>query len=108
MAMSSPPPPDKTPPNSQSRTEDDLVAPRQDDDITWEELSYWLEFGCWTSLVLFPFLRWINGPSVSTDQLVVRTGLVIVAALGAIGLRTYKLLRARRGQANHPGPRGAR
>ena len=106
--MSSPPPPDRTPPISLSRTEDDVAAPRQDDDITWEEVSYWLEFGCWTSLVLFPFLRWINGPSVSTDQLVVRTGLVVLAALGAIGLRAYKLLRARRANRNHPSSQGVR
>jgi hypothetical protein len=72
------------------------VPPGVDDDITWEKLSYWLEFGCWTALVLFPFLRWINGPSVSTDQFVVRTGLVVLSVLGAVGLRTYKIVRARR------------
>ena len=47
----------------------------------------WLEFCCWTTLALAPFLYWVNGPAVSTDQLVVRTALVVIAAVGAIGLR---------------------
>jgi hypothetical protein len=34
----------------------------------------WLaEFFCWTMVVLAPILSWVNGPSVSTDQFVVRT-----------------------------------
>jgi hypothetical protein len=58
-------------------------------EITTQELRGWLEFGCWTTLALVPFLYWINGPAVSTDQLVVRTALVTIALLGAIGLRVY-------------------
>jgi len=54
-----------------------------DDDLSLEELLPWLEFGCWTALVLAPILYYVNGPSVSTDQAVVRTGLVIAAAVGA-------------------------
>ncbi|MCA9142629.1 MAG: hypothetical protein KDB05_07575 [Planctomycetales bacterium] len=57
------------------------------DDLSLEELLPWLEFGCWTALVLAPILYWVNGPSVSSDQFVVRTGLVIVAAVGAATLR---------------------
>ena len=52
-----------------------------DEDITWEEIAYWAEFCGWTVLALAPFLRWINGPSVSTDQYYMRIGLVIVACL---------------------------
>ncbi len=58
-------------------------------ELTPEEVRYWFEFGCWTTLVLAPFLYWFNGPSVSKDQFVVRTALIIFAAGGAIGLRWY-------------------
>jgi hypothetical protein len=51
------------------------------------ELFYYIEFGCWTVLLLAPFLYWVNGPAVSTDQLVVRTTVVIIAACGVIGFR---------------------
>ncbi len=51
------------------------------------DLLGWLEFACWTVLVLAPLLRWVNGPAVSADQLVVRTTLVVLAAVGAVGLR---------------------
>lgn len=57
------------------------------DDISLDELLPWLEVGCWTALVLVPLLYYVNGPRVSVDQAVVRTGLVIVAALGAATLR---------------------
>jgi hypothetical protein len=59
-----------------------------DDDISPTDLRYWLEFGCWTTLALAPFLYYINGPAVSEDQFVVRTALVVLAACGAVGLRT--------------------
>jgi len=63
-----------------------------DEELSWAELRYWVEFGCWTTLALAPFLYWVNGPAVSDDQFVVRTALVGLAALGAVGLRTYQLL----------------
>jgi hypothetical protein len=66
-----------------------------DDDISLDELLPWLEFGCWTALVLAPILYYVNGPSVSSDQAVVRTGLVIVAALSAAMLRFVNLRRKR-------------
>ena len=65
------------------------------DDISLDELLPWLEFGCWTALVLAPFLYYVNGPSVSSDQAVVRTGLVIVAAVGAATLRFVNWRRKR-------------
>ena len=68
----------------------------EDEEITLEELLYWLEFGSWTTICLCPFLYYINGPSVSPDQAVVRTGLVVLSIVGAIGLRTYKILKKRR------------
>ena len=57
------------------------------EELSLDEILPWLEFGCWTALVLAPLLYYVNGPSVSTDQAVVRTGLVILAAFGAITLR---------------------
>jgi|GEM_PF-3553104 hypothetical protein len=62
---------------------------RQDDELTWDDVRYWGEFSCWVTLVLAPFLYWVNGPSVSDDQYVVRTGLVVLATVGAVGLRWY-------------------
>lgn len=60
--------------------------------ITTAEVLYWLEFACWTTLLLAPFLRWVNGAAVSTDQFVVRTAVVSLALLGGVVLRTYKWL----------------
>lgn len=68
-----------------------------DDEISPAELRYWLEFGCWTTLALAPFLYWVNGPAVSEDQFVVRTALVVLAACGAVGLRSYAWLHRQRG-----------
>lgn len=57
------------------------------DEVKLDELLPWLEFACWTALVLFPILQYVNGPSVSAEQAVMRTCLVIGATLGAIVLR---------------------
>jgi hypothetical protein len=43
-----------------------------EDDLQLYEVLAWIEFGCWTAIALFPFLYWVNGPAVSTDQYVVR------------------------------------
>jgi hypothetical protein len=56
-----------------------------------------LEFMCWTMVVLAPILSWINGPSVSTDQYVVRTAVFALALTGGIVLRLAKMLRRMRG-----------
>lgn len=66
---------------------------KDDPPITTEELLGWIEFGCWTSLVLYPFLYYVNGPAVSTDQLVVRIALVMLSVLGALVLRIRKIVR---------------
>jgi hypothetical protein len=68
---------------------DETDSGRWDQDIKPAELRYWLEFGSWTTLALSPFLYWINGPAVSQDQLIVRSGLIVLAACGAFGLRAY-------------------
>ena len=74
---------------------DDKDPSQADPEITPAELRYWIEFGCWTTLALAPFLYWINGAAVSQDQFVVRTLLVVLAVCGAVGLRTYAWLRRR-------------
>ncbi len=57
--------------------------------------GWWLaEVFCWTVVVLAPFLRWVNGPAVSTDQLVVRIAVVCLALAGGIALRTRAIVRA--------------
>ena len=75
-----------------------------DQDISLEELLPWLEFACWTALVLAPILYLVHGPSVSTEQLVVRTLLVFVAAVGALLLRlvNWKRKRALRATSDPP------
>jgi hypothetical protein len=65
-------------------------------ELSWSDLRYWLEFGCWTVLALVPFLHWVNGPAVSDDQLTVRIVLVVLAACGAVGLRSYTWMSSRR------------
>ncbi len=66
---------------------------RNDEPMTTAVLIGWLEFGCWTMVALAPFLYWVNGPAVSTDQFVVRTALVTLALTGAVSVRLTKWLR---------------
>lgn len=54
------------------------------------------EFCCWTMVVLAPILTWVNGPSVSTDQFVVRTAVFCLALGGGVGLRVANVVRKRR------------
>ena len=73
-----------------------------------------VELGCWTMVALAPFLYWVNGPAVSTDQLVMRSGLVGFALGGGIVLRLVACSRRRAGgtadaidpdgQADKPAP----
>jgi hypothetical protein len=75
-------------PSPDTRSDDEPLSPA--------EIVGWLEFGCWTMVALAPFLYWVNGPAVSTDQLVVRTGLVIISLLGGTIIRVTKLVRRRK------------
>lgn len=45
---------------------------------------------CWICVVMTPVIWWLQGPSVSTDQFVVRCSLVVISVLGAVGLRVYR------------------
>ena len=67
------------------------------------ELCASMEFGCWSALVMAPVIYWLQGPSVSIDQQVVRTALIVIAATGAICLRARALwCRFRRKQDQPP------
>jgi hypothetical protein len=69
--------------------------------MTMAEVIGWLEFGCWTMVALAPFLYWVNGPAVSTDQFVVRTALVTLALTGCASIRLTKWLRGN-GRSEQP------
>jgi hypothetical protein len=56
------------------------------DEVSLRDLAGWFEFGCWTTLALCPVLYYVNGPAVSHDQFIVRTGLVVMALAGAVPL----------------------
>lgn len=66
------------------------------DAMTPQEVLGWAEFCCWSALVMTPLIWWLQGPSVSTDQFVVRTALVVISATGGIALRFVALRRKRR------------
>lgn len=72
---------------------DDFDAKQE---LTTEEICGWMEFACWTTIVLAPLLYYVNGPSVSTDQFVVRTILVVASVLGALILRWVNWRRSKR------------
>ncbi|MCA9122726.1 MAG: hypothetical protein H6822_20610 [Planctomycetaceae bacterium] len=63
---------------------DDEAPPNH---VKLDELLSWVEFGCWAAIAFFPFLCWLNGPAVSSDQYVMRTILIVVVVLGAFALR---------------------
>jgi len=56
-------------------------------------IRYWAEFCAWSALVMTPIIWWLQGPSVSSDQIVVRTALVVISGVVAVGLRGGKLVR---------------
>jgi len=66
------------------------------ENIEAKQIFFWLEFGCWSALVVAPLIYWMQGRSVSHDQFVVRTALIIIAAVVAIGLRIKAVLERNR------------
>lgn len=61
----------------------------QEDELSVSEIRGWAEFSAWSALVMTPIIWWLQGPSVSTDQFVVRTGLVVLSFVVATGLRIW-------------------
>lgn len=70
----------------------DQTSNTTDDDIDPTEMRIWIEFSAWCALVMTPIIWWLQGPSVSTDQFVVRTGLVILSAVVGIGMRIWAIV----------------
>lgn len=75
--------------DSQMDAIDDSQSPEQE--MTASELLGWIEFGCWSALLMTPILYLINRPAVSFDQTVMRGLVVIVALTGALGLALVRL-----------------
>lgn len=71
----------------------------ESDSLEMDEVLYWAEFCAWSALVMTPIICWLQGPSVSTDQFVVRTGLVVISAGVATGLRGWGLIQRRRARS---------
>jgi hypothetical protein len=78
---------DQSPSNDSTEMSTNQNQCRDGHEPTWEEIRPWAEFMCWTMLVMAPIINWFNGPAVSDDQYVVRTGLIVLAACGGIGFR---------------------
>src|SRR5262245_22397539 len=75
---------------------DEHKAP-QEEELSVEEMLCWAEFCAWSALVMTPIIWWLQGASVSTDQFVVRTALVVISALVGVGLRVRAWIVGRRG-----------
>lgn len=65
------------------------------EEITLSDVSPAIEFMCWVVVLLAPFLRWVNGAAVTTDQFYFQITLFSTALLGAIGLRIYHYVQGR-------------
>lgn len=81
---------------TESQPDDAMGQDESVDELTTAEILGWLEFACWTMLALAPILYYVNGPSVSPDQFVVRTALIVLSATGAIVLRWVNWRRRKR------------
>lgn len=79
-------------------------SPDDDEEITWEELLSHLEFGCWTAIVLIPIIYYVQGPSVSQDQLVMRSIVTATAVIGAPLLTILRRRRLRAGEKTETAP----
>jgi hypothetical protein len=82
----------------------------ENDELSLPELLGWAEFCSWSALVMAPIIYWLQGESVSHDQFVVRTALVLLAAAGGIGLRcrAWRRRRPSQDQRNDRTRNGAR
>lgn len=64
-------------------------GPTEEPPPTFAELAPALEFCFWVVVGLAPFLRWVNGAAVTTDQFVIQVTLTSLAVSGAVALRVY-------------------
>ena len=57
--------------------------------VHFRDIAPALEFMCWVVVLLVPFLRLVNGTSVTDDQLYIQCALGSAAITGALSLRFY-------------------
>jgi hypothetical protein len=81
-------------------TESSPACQSVNEELDLNEVLPWIEFCAWTSLIITPVIWWLQGPSVSDDQAVVRTGLVVLSAIVAVGIRLWTLFAKRDGMDN--------
>lgn len=65
---------------------------KPDKRMRFREVSPAIELECWVALGLTPMLRLVFGPPVTDDQAIIQMSLLVLAALGAVGLRLYSWL----------------
>jgi hypothetical protein len=63
------------------------------ENVRFSDISPGIEFVCWIVVCLAPFLRWINGAAVTSDQFFIQVALFSVALAGAVVLRIVHLTR---------------
>lgn len=64
-----------------------MQVSKPSDTRTWREVRPAVEFCCWAVVVLCPFLRWVNGPAVTSDQFVMQIAVTSLALIIAVLLR---------------------
>ena len=67
---------------------------QRSDEIDLAEILGWSEFCSWAAFVMTPLIWWLQGPSVSTNQFVVRMGLVAVSSATGLGLRMWAVFQS--------------
>jgi hypothetical protein len=69
---------------------DPHIEPGTNETVGWTELFAWMAFA------MTPIIWWLQGPSVSTDQFIVRCALLSGSGCAAVALRAAAVLRHRR------------
>jgi len=68
-------------------------CPDNPDEITFSDISPAIECMCWVVVFLSPFLQWVNGAAMTTDQFCIQMTLFSVALIGVVFLRVVYLMR---------------
>jgi len=69
--------------------------PETTERVRFSDISTTMEFVCWVVVCLAPFLRWVNGAAVTSDQFFIQVTLFSGALVGAVVLRIVHLVRER-------------
>ena len=77
------------------REEENVKAGTPPENIRFSDISPAMEFACWVVVCLAPFLRWVNGAAVTSDQFFIQLTLFSGALVGAVVLRVVHLVRER-------------